>query len=42
MTRYLPGVLAMAIIVVASNILVQFVVGNWLTWGRSPIRWPFW
>lgn len=33
MTRYLPGVLAMAIIVVASNILVQFVVGNWLTWG---------
>ena len=33
MTRYLPGVLAMATIVVASNILVQFVVGNWLTWG---------
>ena len=33
MTRYLPGILAMAIIVVASNILVQFVVGDWLTWG---------
>lgn len=33
MTRYLPGILAMAIIVLASNILVQFVVGDWLTWG---------
>jgi uncharacterized integral membrane protein (TIGR00697 family) len=34
MTRtYLPGVLAMAAIVVASNILVQFLFGNWLTWG---------
>ena len=33
MSRYLPGILAMAIIVVASNILVQFVIGNWLTWG---------
>ena len=33
MTRYLPGILAMAIVVVVSNILVQFVVGNWLTWG---------
>ncbi|SIT09987.1 queuosine precursor transporter [Paracoccus saliphilus] len=33
MTRYLPGILAMAAIVVASNILVQFVIGDWLTWG---------
>lgn len=33
MTRILPGVLAMAAIVVASNILVQFLFGNWLTWG---------
>lgn len=33
MTRFLPGILAMAAIVVASNILVQFVVGDWLTWG---------
>ena len=34
MTRtYLPGILAMAAIVVASNILVQFLYGNWLTWG---------
>ena len=34
MTRtYLPGVIAMAAIVVASNILVQFLFGNWLTWG---------
>jgi uncharacterized integral membrane protein (TIGR00697 family) len=30
---YLPGILAMAIIVVASNILVQFLLGDWLTWG---------
>ena len=34
MTRtYLPGILAMALIVVASNILVQFLYGQWLTWG---------
>ena len=34
MTRILPGVIAMAIIVVASNILVQFLVfGGMLTWG---------
>ncbi|MEM9845072.1 MAG: queuosine precursor transporter [Pseudomonadota bacterium] len=31
--RYLPGIAAMAAIVVASNILVQFFVGDWLTWG---------
>ncbi len=30
---YLPGIIAMAAIVVASNILVQFLFGNWLTWG---------
>lgn len=29
----LAGVLAMAVIVVASNVLVQFLVGDWLTWG---------
>lgn len=33
MTRYLPGIFAMAIIVVTSNILVQIVIGDWLTWG---------
>ena len=34
MTRTaLPGILAMAAIVVASNILVQFLLGPWLTWG---------
>jgi uncharacterized integral membrane protein (TIGR00697 family) len=33
MPRILPGVLAMAAIVVASNILVQFLFGQWLTWG---------
>lgn len=31
--RILPGVFAMAAIVVASNILVQFLFGQWLTWG---------
>jgi hypothetical protein len=30
---HLPGIIAMATIVVASNILVQFLFGNWLTWG---------
>jgi uncharacterized integral membrane protein (TIGR00697 family) len=33
MTRLIPGVIAMATIVVASNILVQFLFGQWLTWG---------
>lgn len=34
MTRaHLPGILAMAAIVVASNILVQHLFGQWLTWG---------
>ena len=31
--RILLGVLAMAAVVVASNILVQFLLGQWLTWG---------
>ncbi|KGB83593.1 membrane protein [Rhodovulum sp. NI22] len=40
MTRtLLPGVLAMAAIVVASNILVQFLFGQWLTWGA--FTYPF-
>jgi queuosine precursor transporter len=33
MTRLLPGIIAMAIIVVASNILVQYPLGGYLTWG---------
>lgn len=33
MTRLLPGIVAMAAVVVASNILVQFLFGQWLTWG---------
>ena len=33
MTPILPGVFAMAAVVVASNILVQFLFGQWLTWG---------
>ena len=31
--RILTGVLAMAAVVVASNILVQFLLSQWLTWG---------
>lgn len=33
------GILAMAAIVVASNILVQFPIGQWLTWGA--FTYPF-
>ncbi|MDO9525832.1 MAG: queuosine precursor transporter [Gemmobacter sp.] len=34
MSRYpLPGIIAMAAVVVSSNILVQFLFGQWLTWG---------
>lgn len=33
MKHILPGVIAMATIVVASNILVQHLFGQWLTWG---------
>ncbi len=33
MRHLLPGVIAMATVVVASNILVQFLFGQWLTWG---------
>ncbi|MEP2781836.1 MAG: queuosine precursor transporter [Pseudoruegeria sp.] len=29
----IPGIFAMAAIVVASNILVQHLLGDWLTWG---------
>jgi uncharacterized integral membrane protein (TIGR00697 family) len=39
MARILPGVIAMAIIVVTSNILVQFLYGDWLTWGA--FTYPF-
>jgi uncharacterized integral membrane protein (TIGR00697 family) len=35
----LPGILAMAAIVVASNILVQHLFGQWLTWGA--FTYPF-
>jgi len=37
--RLLPAILAMAAIVVASNILVQFLFGSWLTWGA--FTYPF-
>ena len=39
MRKLLPGILAMAAIVVASNILVQFLLGPWLTWGA--FTYPF-
>ncbi len=40
MTRpLLAGVLAMAAIVVLSNVLVQFLLGDWLTWGA--FTYPF-
>lgn len=35
----LPGVFAMAMIVVASNVLVQFPLGSFLTWGA--LSYPF-
>jgi uncharacterized integral membrane protein (TIGR00697 family) len=35
----IPGVIAMAAIVLASNILVQFLLGDWLTWGA--FTYPF-
>lgn len=33
MTYLLPAIVAMGAIVLASNILVQFLFGQWLTWG---------
>ncbi len=35
----MTGVIAMAAVVVASNILVQFLMGDWLTWGA--FTYPF-
>ncbi|MDQ1850028.1 queuosine precursor transporter [Gemmobacter fulvus] len=35
----IPGILAMAALVVASNILVQYLLGSWLTWGA--LTYPF-
>ena len=37
--KYIPPMIAMAAIVVASNILVQFRFGAWLTWGA--FTYPF-
>lgn len=39
MTRLLPGIIAMAAVVVASNILVQHPLGFYLTWGA--LTYPF-
>lgn len=35
----LPAILAMASVVAASNVLVQFMLGDWLTWGA--MTYPF-
>ncbi|RRH73955.1 queuosine precursor transporter [Falsigemmobacter faecalis] len=37
--KLIPGILGMAAVVVASNILVQFLLGQWLTWGA--FTYPF-
>jgi uncharacterized integral membrane protein (TIGR00697 family) len=39
MQKLMPGILAMAAVVVASNILVQHLFGQWLTWGA--FTYPF-
>lgn len=39
MHKLLPGILAMAVIVTASNVLVQVPMGGYLTWGA--ITYPF-
>ncbi len=39
MSRIVPGVVAMAVIVLASNVLVQYRFGEWLTWGA--FTYPF-
>lgn len=39
MKKLLPGVIAMATLVVLSNILVQVPIGQWLTWGA--FTYPF-
>ena len=39
MSKVLPGIAAMAVIVLASNVLVQFRLGEWLTWGA--LSYPF-
>jgi queuosine precursor transporter len=39
MKKLMPGVIAMAIVVVVSNILVQYPIGQWLTWGA--FTYPF-
>lgn len=39
MNHLVPGTIAMTIVVVASNILVQHPLGNWLTWGA--LTYPF-
>jgi uncharacterized PurR-regulated membrane protein YhhQ (DUF165 family) len=39
MRNFWPGILAMAVLVTASNILVQYPVGDFLTWGA--FTYPF-
>ena len=35
------GIAAMAVVVTASNILVQYPINNWLTWGALPYPFAF-
>ncbi|WP_299360528.1 queuosine precursor transporter [uncultured Paracoccus sp.] len=39
MRSLVPAIMAMAAVVVASNILVQIMLGDWLTWGA--LTYPF-
>ena len=36
MNVFVAGVLAMAVVVAVSNVLVQFPINDWLTWGALP------
>jgi len=38
----LLAVLAMGTVVLGSNVLVQYPINDWLTWGPSVIRWRSW
>jgi uncharacterized PurR-regulated membrane protein YhhQ (DUF165 family) len=35
-------VAAMTLVIVLSNVAVQFPINDWLTWGPSPTRWCSW
>ena len=41
-TQLALAVLAMGLVVLFSNILVQYAINDWLTWGPSPTLSPSW